>query len=149
MFRPQNHFCRTKEPGVQRVPGHIFLQNLSFLIRTIPSVLEFRNRSPAQPLSRVMDYTIGRDFHPATKTFNIQLYQVFAVRFAAYLYYTYIYPVCKGYFQKKLSFSATVTFELKKHPDYDTVKPYKTTGKQGDISFLWQKRIHAIHAARS
>lgn len=44
------------------------LQNLSFLIRTIPSVLEFLKRSPDQPLSRVMDYTIGREFHPATKT---------------------------------------------------------------------------------
>ena len=30
-------------------------------------------RSPDQPLARVMDYTIGRDFHPATKTFGIQL----------------------------------------------------------------------------
>lgn len=31
-------------------------------------------RSPDQPLSRVMDYTIGRDFHPATKT-SIFFYQ--------------------------------------------------------------------------
>ena len=49
-------------------------QKMSFLIRTLPSVPEFQIRSPDQPLSRVMDYTIGRDFHPATKT-TIFFYQ--------------------------------------------------------------------------
>ncbi len=56
------------------VSGRI-LQKMSFLIRTVTvgSGIPFSKRSPDQPLPRVMDYTIGRDFHPATKTFGIQL----------------------------------------------------------------------------
>ena len=55
------------------VSGRV-LQKMSFLIRTITvgSGIPL-SESPDQPLPRVMDYTIGRDFHPATKTFGIQL----------------------------------------------------------------------------
>ena len=42
---------------------------MSFPIRTIPSVLEFHQISLR--FRRVMDYTIGRDLHPAPKTFLV------------------------------------------------------------------------------
>lgn len=71
------------------------LQNLSFLIRTIPSVLEFLKRSPAQPLSRVMDYTIGRDSHPATKTFNIKLSEFLQANLICCCHYTRYIGICK------------------------------------------------------
>ena len=43
-------------------------ENMSFLIRTIPSVPELHRIG--LPSERFMDYTIGRDFHPAPKTFQ-------------------------------------------------------------------------------
>lgn len=78
----RNILCRGK--ALQTPPGHKktedmvsgrILQKMSFLIRTVTvgSGIPFSKRSPDQPLPRVMDYTIGRDFHPATKTFGIQL----------------------------------------------------------------------------
>ena len=45
---------------------------MSFLIRTVTvgsGIHAVRDTSPDQPPKRVMDYTIGRGFHPATKTF--------------------------------------------------------------------------------
>ena len=42
-------------------------ENMSFLIRTVPSVLELHQIGRCRKL-RFMDYTIGREFHPAPKT---------------------------------------------------------------------------------
>ena len=39
---------------------------MSFLIRTVPSVLESHQIGPSE--ERFMDYTIGRELHPAPKT---------------------------------------------------------------------------------
>ena len=41
-------------------------EELSFLIRTVPSVLELHQIGLLH--KRFMDYTIGRDLHPAPKT---------------------------------------------------------------------------------
>ena len=48
------------------------MQKMSFLIRTVTvgsGIHVIKDTSPDQPPKRVMDFTIGRDFHPATKTF--------------------------------------------------------------------------------
>lgn len=48
------------------------MQKMSFLIRTVTvgsGIHAVKDMSPDQPPKRVMDYTIGRDLHPATKTF--------------------------------------------------------------------------------
>lgn len=79
----RNILCRRK--ALQMPPGHKktedmvsgrILQKMSFLIRTVTvgsGIPVIKDTSPDQPPKRVMDYTIGRDFHPATKTFGIQL----------------------------------------------------------------------------
>ena len=56
------------------VSGRIFAENVfSHPDYTVGSgILPFK-KSPDQPHMRVMDYTIGRDSHPATKTLGIQL----------------------------------------------------------------------------
>lgn len=83
---------------------------MSFLIRTLPSVPEFPIGSPDQPLSRVMDYTIGRDFHPATKTsiffyqddFSILCnlyYSFFAIRCLCLIDFFRNYHSSPGYFK--------------------------------------------------
>ena len=45
---------------------HAAQEELSFLIRTVPSVLELHQIGLLR--KRFMDYTIGREFHPAPKT---------------------------------------------------------------------------------
>ena len=57
------------------VSGRIFAENVfSHPDYTVGSGIPLTpKKSPDQPLSRVMDYTIGRDLHPATKTLGIQL----------------------------------------------------------------------------
>lgn len=44
---------------------------MSFPIRTVPSVPELHRIG--LPEGRFMDYTIGRDFHPAPKTIQFSL----------------------------------------------------------------------------
>jgi len=63
------------------------------------------SRSPDQPLLRVMDYTIGRDFHPATKT-SIFYFQnaVIAVTSSADFYYIPICFSCKQQTFKNVSY---------------------------------------------
>ena len=48
------------------------MQKMSFLIRTVTvgsGIHAVKDMSPDQPPKRVMDYTIGRDLHPALKIF--------------------------------------------------------------------------------
>ena len=58
------------------------MQKMSFLIRTVTvgsGIHAVKDMSPDQPPKRVMDYTIGRDLHPALKindTFNMPFVDV-------------------------------------------------------------------------
>ena len=71
------------------------MQKMSFLIRTVTvgsGIPVIKDTSPDQPPKRVMDYTIGRDLHPATKTSNFYILY-FILYFILYyiLYYIIFY----------------------------------------------------------
>ena len=51
---------------------HAAQEELSFLIRTVPSVLELHQIGLLH--KRFMDYTIGRELHPAPKTIQFYLH---------------------------------------------------------------------------